>query len=112
MAAQHVTPTRLAWPEIQLRDDAWKILVRHDPTLGDGDTLEPSFVAIGKRIGVHRSGLWEVYTGRRELTRNVLERLVALHAGNTGTDWHTAFKQLCQVRKPAHSNAKLTAVAA
>lgn len=111
MAAQHVAPTRLAWPEIQLRHDAWQTLVRHDPTLGDGDG-DPSFTAIGRLIGVHRSGLWEVYTGRRELTRNVLERLVALHARNTGTDWHTAFKQLCQVREPARRETRLTAVAA
>lgn len=112
---QTPAPAKSAWPEISLRDDAGLTLIGHDPTLGqvvDG-VWQVNPAAVGRRIGVNRSTVWEVFTNRRELSRTVAERLAILHMRNAGLkDEFTALSALCEFRKPAPGAAAERALAA
>lgn len=113
---QILPPVEHAWPEISLRDDAGLTLIRHDPTLGQvvGDSWEVNPAAVGRRIGVNRSTVWEVFTRRRELSRTVAERLAILHMRNAGIeDEFAAMRELCEFREqPAQATTAETVLAA
>lgn len=93
------------WPEIKLRPNTWRLFAEHDPAIACTEDAKPSLQAIGRRIGIHRSTLWEIDCGTRALSATVIVRMAVVHGENTGVQWTEAAGELFHVPERRTSRA-------